>query len=78
MKYQHNNINNFIQPRQLHQEMEALRQLRARLDHQNEASSDDNEVNDDPKVILEAKELWEQFHDIGTEMVITKSGRWVH
>ena len=55
--------------------MEALRQLRARLDHQNEAGSDDNEVNDDPKVILEAKELWEQFHDIGTEMVITKSGR---
>nr|XP_060641437.1 T-box transcription factor TBX3 isoform X2 [Anolis sagrei ordinatus] len=32
-------------------------------------------VEDDPKVHLEAKELWEQFHKRGTEMVITKSGR---
>uniref|UniRef100_A0AAY4BXK3 T-box domain-containing protein n=1 Tax=Denticeps clupeoides TaxID=299321 RepID=A0AAY4BXK3_9TELE len=35
----------------------------------------DDEVDDDPKVTLEAKELWDQFHKIGTEMVITKSGR---
>ena len=34
------------------------------------------EVHDDPKVELESKELWEQFHGFGTEMVITKSGRW--
>ncbi|KAM6340475.1 LOW QUALITY PROTEIN: T-box transcription factor TBX3 [Alca torda] len=34
----------------------------------------EEEVEDDPKVHLEAKELWEQFHK-GTEMVITKSGR---
>lgn len=34
-------------------------------------------VQDDPKVTLESKELWMQFHQLGTEMVITKSGRWV-
>lgn len=36
---------------------------------------DDDGVQDDPKVTLEAKELWQQFHLLGTEMVITKSGR---
>ncbi|XP_059187690.1 T-box transcription factor TBX2b [Centropristis striata] len=35
----------------------------------------DEEVDDDPKVTLEAKDLWDQFHKLGTEMVITKSGR---
>ncbi|XP_072271428.1 T-box transcription factor TBX3 [Pyxicephalus adspersus] len=35
----------------------------------------EEEVEDDPKVHLEAKDLWEQFHKKGTEMVITKSGR---
>ncbi|XP_077478086.1 T-box transcription factor TBX3a isoform X2 [Stigmatopora argus] len=35
----------------------------------------EEEVEDDPKVHLEAKELWELFHKRGTEMVITKSGR---
>ncbi|XP_014788761.1 T-box transcription factor TBX2b, partial [Octopus bimaculoides] len=34
----------------------------------------ENEVRDDPKVELESKDLWEQFHVLGTEMVITKSG----
>ncbi|KAK1331278.1 hypothetical protein QTO34_009229 [Cnephaeus nilssonii] len=34
----------------------------------------EDEVEDDPKVTLEAKELWDQFHKLGTEMVITKSG----
>ncbi|OAD57958.1 Optomotor-blind protein [Eufriesea mexicana] len=32
-------------------------------------------VVDDPKVTLEGKELWDKFHKLGTEMVITKSGR---
>uniref|UniRef100_A0A3P8ZIW3 T-box domain-containing protein n=1 Tax=Esox lucius TaxID=8010 RepID=A0A3P8ZIW3_ESOLU len=32
-------------------------------------------IEDDPKVHLEAKDLWKQFHKFGTEMVITKSGR---
>lgn len=36
---------------------------------------DDDNVQDDPKVTLEHKELWTQFHKHGTEMVITKSGR---
>ena len=26
---------------------------------------------------LETKELWNKFHELGTEMIITKSGRWV-
>lgn len=38
---------------------------------------EDDGVVDDPKVTLEGKELWEKFHKLGTEMVITKSGRWV-
>ncbi|KAK1806900.1 hypothetical protein P4O66_005380 [Electrophorus voltai] len=33
------------------------------------------EFEDDPVVHLESTELWGQFHKIGTEMVITKSGR---
>ncbi len=36
---------------------------------------EDDGVKDDPKVELEGKELWEQFHSRETEMVITKSGR---
>ncbi|KAI4875744.1 hypothetical protein NFI96_024259 [Prochilodus magdalenae] len=35
----------------------------------------EEDVEDDPKVNLEAKDLWDQFHKLGTEMVITKSGR---
>lgn len=38
---------------------------------------DDDGVVDDPKVTLEGRDLWEKFHKLGTEMVITKSGRWV-
>ena len=36
---------------------------------------EEENVQDDPKVTLEQKELWDQFHKLGTEMVITKSGR---
>lgn len=36
---------------------------------------EDDGVEDDPKVCLESKDLWERFHALGTEMVITKSGR---
>lgn len=32
-------------------------------------------AEDEPKVYLEASDLWRQFHKCGTEMVITKSGR---
>ena len=38
---------------------------------------EDDGVTDDPKVTLESKDLWSQFHMYGTEMVITKSGRYV-
>lgn len=41
-------------------------------------AAEDDGVVDDPKVTLEGKDLWEKFHKLGTEMVITKSGRWVH
>lgn len=33
------------------------------------------DIKDDPKVELESRDLWERFHNLGTEMVITKSGR---
>ena len=36
---------------------------------------EDESVKDDPKVTLDQKELWDKFHKLGTEMVITKSGR---
>lgn len=32
-------------------------------------------IEDEPKVHLEASDLWRQFHTCCTEMVITKSGR---
>ncbi|KAM9360157.1 T-box transcription factor TBX3-like [Symphorus nematophorus] len=32
-------------------------------------------TEDEPRVYLEAQDLWMQFHKCGTEMVITKSGR---
>ena len=59
-------------PPHLQSDMDALRQIRG---HLGDTEDNDNEVDDDPTVSLEAKELWTQFHNIGTEMVITKSGR---
>jgi len=38
---------------------------------------DSGSTSDDPKVELDSRELWERFHELGTEMVITKSGRCV-
>ena len=35
----------------------------------------DPDVDDDPDAELESKELWQKFDGLGTEMVITKSGR---
>lgn len=54
----------------LHQLHPAMRPLRA-------LQPEDDGVVDDPKVTLEGKDLWEKFHKLGTEMVITKSGRLV-
>lgn len=31
-----------------------------------------------PQAILEGRELWECFYRLGTEMIITKSGRYVY
>ena len=36
---------------------------------------DEEDVKDDPKVSLEARDLWQKFNSYGTEMVITKTGR---
>ncbi|KAL8588340.1 hypothetical protein ACOMHN_033116 [Nucella lapillus] len=38
-------------------------------------SAEDPNVKDDPQVELEGRDLWNRFHERGTEMVITKSGR---
>lgn len=35
----------------------------------------EEELDDDPKVTLDSRNLWNEFHKMGTEMVITKSGR---
>lgn len=35
----------------------------------------DADVKDDPSAELEGLDLWKQFNKLGTEMVITKSGR---
>lgn len=40
-----------------------------------EPIDDDEGVADDPRVILDQKDLWSRFYAIGTEMVITKAGR---
>ena len=40
-----------------------------------DSPADGVDVQDDPKVELDVKDLWERFHALGTEMVITKSGR---
>ena len=45
--------------------------------HIRNAEPPDSDVSDDPKIELEGKELWDRFHQLGTEMVITKSGRLV-
>lgn len=34
-------------------------------------------VDKNIKVTLENRDLWGKFHSLGTEMIITKTGRWV-
>lgn len=34
-------------------------------------------LDDNPEVTLDSQTLWSEFHKRGTEMVITKSGRYV-
>ena len=56
-----------------------LDQLRQQLGCDPPGLQDRRERRDseEPAVKLESSQLWEQFHHIGTEMVITKSGRSV-
>ena len=42
---------------------------------QSEQSGNDDEGPDNPTVELENFQLWSDFHQFGTEMVITKTGR---
>lgn len=46
-----------------------------RLSAGQQTSADDMMPADNPTVVLDQKQLWNSFHQIGTEMVITKSGR---
>uniref|UniRef100_A0A668STT4 T-box domain-containing protein n=1 Tax=Oreochromis aureus TaxID=47969 RepID=A0A668STT4_OREAU len=46
-----------------------------RIKQMKQKSSLVSQAEDEPKLYLEASELWRQFHKCGTEMVITKSGR---
>ena len=39
------------------------------------ASDTKEDESERPQVVLENKELWEAFHCVGTEMIITKTGR---
>jgi hypothetical protein len=69
--FQHHNLNLM---------MTAAHQLQQQAQLQQSAQEEINEENqepDDPVVELENKDLWTQFHQIGTEMVITKTGRYV-
>ncbi|KAK3514749.1 hypothetical protein QTP70_029800 [Hemibagrus guttatus] len=45
------------------------------LQHVEKEEEEEEEEEEEPVVHLEGMELWRQFHRIGTEMVITKSGR---
>ncbi|KAI5091319.1 T-box 2a isoform X1 [Silurus meridionalis] len=44
------------------------------LQQAGEEEDEEDEEDEEPVVHLEGMELWRQFHQIGTEMVITKSG----
>ncbi|GAV02965.1 hypothetical protein RvY_13463-2 [Ramazzottius varieornatus] len=49
-----------------------------RVNHGHDVTSSttqDSDIDDDPKVELDQPDLWTEFHGLGTEMVITKSGR---
>lgn len=51
----------------------------AMMAHRHLAAAAAASVKSDPniKISLENAELWQQFHQIGTEMIITKLGRCV-
>ncbi|MEQ2260939.1 hypothetical protein XENORESO_003545, partial [Xenotaenia resolanae] len=58
--------------------LRAALELRSRPVHprsMNSVKQPEQWLDDEPKVTLESKDLWSEFHKMGTEMVITKSGR---
>lgn len=63
--------NPFLQQRNIMAQQQVLQQMARNQQDENE---DDHEP-DDATIELEHKDLWEKFHEIGTEMVITKTGR---
>ena len=64
-------------PRELLPQHDPYTMLRMGLPGPPLDSGVDPDVKDDPSAELEGLELWKQFHKLGTEMVITKSGRSV-
>ena len=56
-------------------QQQSQQQINAAVNAAAQADPNDNGEPDSPKVELENQDLWEQFHNIGTEMVITKTGR---
>ena len=44
--------------------------------HENDEDFDEDTCIDNIDVILEGKELWDRFNELGTEMIITKAGRY--
>ncbi|ESO05343.1 hypothetical protein HELRODRAFT_171719 [Helobdella robusta] len=73
--YSANRQDQFLLPSNLHQHFQHSHQHALVNSRQLRNVDVDSNLQDDPKVELESKELWEQFHELGTEMVITKSGR---
>ena len=63
-----------MQPHQLQQQAAHQAAVQATT-ASNEEIAEESSDPDDPKAELENNGLWEQFHNIGTEMVITKTGR---
>jgi len=65
-----------LQQRSIHHEMASYRGTYDGAATSAGISMADGDVTDLPKVELEYKDLWDQFNAFGTEMVITKSGRY--
>lgn len=69
-------------PRHLNSSAAAAAAVSAMLNHKNDPSQFsinivEDGVKDDPRVELEDRELWQKFHPLVNEMIITKSGRSV-
>ena len=56
-------------------QQQTQQQITAAVNAAARADPNDPGEPDEPKVELENFDLWDQFHRLGTEMVITKTGR---